>query len=160
MSTCLCMGCPHRANGRCRCMECHASHTPWLSLAPSGEPRLGWRCPGCQRCYSPHEPMCLYCGTREHTQETDKTPGSLPAPTCSNVRPIRGGEGQAAEPQSGPRPYGRPRGAIPSYCPQHRRYAGGCAACREIQRAYRAALAQKKALAQGQSPAAPDIGGM
>jgi len=83
--TCLCMGCPHRTNCRCRCAECRqeALRMPWSAcwLAP-----LGWQCPGCGRCWSPHEPQCHVCVPGNRTlEETDsqtsidrRKPGARP----------------------------------------------------------------------------------
>lgn len=37
---------------------------------------MGWKCPGCSRCYSPNTSICGYCG-----------PTNLPAPYIPNVPP-------------------------------------------------------------------------
>ena len=33
----------------------------------------GWRCPVCERCYSPTTPMCFYCGNKEATVQSTGT---------------------------------------------------------------------------------------
>jgi len=44
-----CMGCPHRANCRCRCTECNPSvaNVPWFITTWPTPPKQPHRCPVC-----------------------------------------------------------------------------------------------------------------
>lgn len=37
----------------------------------------GWRCPICNRVYSPSTPMCFYCSNKETTISTTNTSGII-----------------------------------------------------------------------------------